>query len=150
MTSQDAPANPSNPADQGVPEDNFGNPLARLVNWLRDTDAQLVMLKSGERTLLLEHMATLQADRESVSSQLWDCMYERDGWKDRAERAERILAALREPSVGAVDAAWAVYQAHTWWDERDDMARAIRAAVAAAEQVERDRAERIIAEVGRE
>lgn len=50
------------------------------------------------------------------------------------EQAERTLAALREPSVGAVDAAWAVYQAQTWWDERDDMSRAIIAAVAAAEQ----------------
>ena len=54
--------------------------------------------------------------------------------RDEYLKTRRILAALREPSVGAVDAAWAVYQAQTWWDERDDMSRALRAAVAAAEQ----------------
>lgn len=60
--------------------------------------------------------------------------FDAEAMADRIVRLERILYALREPSVGAVDAAWAVYQAQTWWDERDDMSRAIRAAVAAAEQ----------------
>ena len=40
--------------------------------------------------------AALRADRESLSSQLQNCTYDRDGWKRRAERFERILAELRD------------------------------------------------------
>ena len=47
---------------------------------------------------------------------------------DRIVRLERILAALREPSVNLQAAAFAAFEAH------DDMEAALKAAVAAAEQ----------------
>lgn len=49
--------------------------------------------------------------------------------RQRADRAERILAALREPSEAALDAA---YEAYKWWD--NSLGPSIRAAVAAAER----------------
>ncbi len=47
---------------------------------------------------------------------------------DRIVRLERILYALREPSVNLQAAAYAAFEAH------DDMEAALKAAVAAAEQ----------------
>ena len=47
---------------------------------------------------------------------------------DRIVRLERILAALREPSVNLQGAAYAAFEAH------DDMEAALKAAVTAAEQ----------------
>lgn len=37
----------------------------------------------------LEEQVELVRQREGTSSQLWDCMNERDAWKHRAERAEQ-------------------------------------------------------------
>ena len=163
MSNEQKPGDPADKAADGAfggvqsHRSGYGDDkLARLTEWLRAHPT--ATLASGEGALLLaendrlrEHMATLQADRESVSSQLWDCMYERDGWKDRAERAERILAALREPRKAVVEeAASKMHDAsepdddcRIAWEEcipwyhitRRKMATAaIRAAVTAAEQ----------------
>lgn len=67
------------------------------------TQHEILRLRA-EIDTLLKRIATLREDRDRVSSHLVYCMYERDGWKDRTERAERILAALREPSEAVVDA----------------------------------------------
>ena len=81
---------------------------------------------------LREHLVTLQAERENVSSQLWDTMNACAGWEQRAERAERILVALREPSESMRNKVFKDYWSS--WGPRDFWTVAIRAAVAAAEQ----------------
>lgn len=82
-----------------------------------------------------ERLAAVQAERENVSSQLWDCMNECEGWKARADRAERILALLRKPSEGVVRAA---YKSFYGVDKPNSLTWAIHAAFAAAErEVER-------------
>lgn len=46
-----------------------------------------------------EQLAAVERERENVSSQLWDCTNERDGYKHRAERMERVVQMLRIASV---------------------------------------------------
>lgn len=44
---------------------------------------------------LRSQLAEVERERENVSSQLWDCTNERDGYKHRAERMERVVEAAR-------------------------------------------------------
>ena len=101
---------------------------AKERNELRDTLAAL----REQLASVQSKVEALTAERESVSSQLWDCMYERDGWKDRAERAERILAALREPSKAMLHEMTETWIATPWG--ANHWQAALRAAVTAAEQ----------------
>lgn len=81
---------------------------------------------------LREHLVKLQAERENVSSQLWDTMNACAGWEQRADRAERILAALREPSKAMLHEMTETWIATPWG--ANHWQAALRAAVAAAEQ----------------
>lgn len=133
MTTADNPTDkPGDPADRGVPEDNFGNvqthathshragygddKLARLVAWLRAHPT--TTLASGEGALLLAEIDRLRDD-----------LHTQDGWvqwakgeinalrrankdsldhytdaRNEIDRLRRILAALREPSEQVVNA----------------------------------------------
>lgn len=74
----------------------------------------------------------LTAEREILSSQLWE---QREGWKRRAlraERAERILAALRAPSDAMLHEMTETWIATSWGENH--WQAALRAAVAAAEK----------------
>ena len=42
---------------------------------------------------LRSQLAEVERERENVSSQLWDCTNERDGYKHRAERMARVVEA---------------------------------------------------------
>ena len=97
---------------------------AKERNELRDTLAAL----REQLASVQSKVEALTAERESLSSQLWDGMNEREGWKARADRAERILAAVREPSEAVLEAAGKAF----WGDKL--LRRHLRAAVAAAEQ----------------
>lgn len=55
-----------------------------------DTDAM-----ADEIVRLRSQLAEVERERENVSSQLWDCTNERDGYKHRAERMARVVEAAR-------------------------------------------------------
>ena len=113
---------PGDPADKaadgafgGVHSHRAGygdDKLQRVMNWLRERP--LATLASGEGGLLLAEIVRL---------------------RQRADRAERILAALREPSDAVVQAVKdAIYEelGIEYWDGKTR--RILYYAVAAAEQ----------------
>jgi hypothetical protein len=57
--------------------------------------AELAAVREQYAMSLEEH-GELMRQREDTSSQLWDCMNERDGWKHRAERIERAAVNVIE------------------------------------------------------
>ena len=132
MTSETKAADkPGDPADKaadgafgGVHSHRAGygdDKLARLVDYLRQRPS--ATLASGEGALLLAEIDRLRVAAKDSADHYADARAEID-------RLRRILAALREPSEGVVDAMenWLV------WTDRPYMRNAIRAAVAAAEQ----------------
>lgn len=102
--------------------------MERLIAYLRLHPT--ATLASGEGGMLVQHILLLRARIAGMSGAAKD--YE-DHYADaRAEinRLRRILAALREPSEGVVEAA----SRYVTWTDEDFIESAIRTAVAAAEQ----------------
>lgn len=70
----------------GIPISEWGNceVMADEIIVLRDTAwAERLVIEQ-----LHQRVAVVQAERESVSSQLWDCMNERDALKERLAAIE--------------------------------------------------------------
>lgn len=92
--------------------------LDALLAAYKQAEAELYsILNHFDRRGLLPDNVTPQDVQEAVA-----LLFE------RLDKQDRILAALREPSVNLQAAAYAAFEAH------DDMEAALRAAVAAAEQ----------------
>jgi uncharacterized coiled-coil DUF342 family protein len=66
-----------------------------LQDELATLRAELAAVREQYAMSLEEH-GELMRQREETSSQLWDCMSERDGWKHRAERMERAAVNVIE------------------------------------------------------
>lgn len=136
---------PGDPADRaadgafgGVQSHRSGygdDKLARLTEWLRAHPT--ATLASGEGALLLAEndrlRNELKTQTETVQYLISERTADREHWvaiEDSLNRAERILAALREPSFEVAKAAAELITR----TNKNFPSRAIRAAVAAAEQ----------------
>ena len=134
---------PGDPADKaadgafgGVQSHRAGygdDKLQRLTEWLRAHPT--ATLASGEGALLLAEIDRL-TDKLNFACRVRDISHAAaQSFARDIDRAERILAALREPSENVSKAVWS-----TWglWDSRNHFAATlhalVRAAVAAAEQ----------------
>lgn len=86
-------------------------------------------------TTLTQRVEAAESERDDYKRMYWDLwdsakrhQDERKMFCVRADRAERILAAMRDPSVAIIDAATEAFV------DYDEMWNGIRAAVAAAEK----------------
>ena len=151
MSNEQKPGDPADKAADGafggVQSHRAGygdDKLQRLTEWLRAHPT--ATLASGEGALLLAENDRLRDAAKDAADHYADARAEIDrlrtetrveiNWLyQRAERAERIAAALREPSENVSKAVWS-----TWglWDSQNHFAATlhalVRAAVAAAEQ----------------
>ena len=143
MSSEQKPGDPADKAADGafggVQSHRAGygdDKLARLTEWLRAHPT--ATLASGEGALLLGEIDRLRnelkTETETVQHLIGERTADREHWgaiEDSLDRAERILAALREPSERVQSIG---YYATMNRPGTRPIAEAIRAAVAFAEQ----------------